>query len=161
MMPAGAVQKRKTIFAHARAAIGTALIVFVVALLLNYDRTPPFELTEGEIIPSKVRGGDKIETRWRLTLLRDRAYSFECRRWIVDVHGHPRPVEEQEVKNTLPPASDFITRSIVVPYEVGWGPATYRQSCCYQFEGLSLTKLFPICLRRPVISFEVLPTPKL
>lgn len=140
------------------AAAAVAGAVSLWALFL--DRVPPFSLTEGEITPTAVRGGETISARWRVTLTRDAPYSQVCTREIIDSLGTFRRVDEQERESILPPKENYIARSVNVPFEAAWGRAYYRQSCCYEFEGISLTQIFPICIRRPIIPFQILPPAK-
>ncbi len=128
--------------------------------VLSIDRVPPIELSEGEIIPQKVWGGEPITARWRIIQLRDVSYSQTCTREIIDSLNTFRRVDEQERDSVLPPKENYIARSVNIPFDASWGRAYYRQSCCYRIDGLSLTKLFPICIRRPELPFEILPTPK-
>ncbi len=148
--------------------VENALVVpaaIIIAAAVSYwamyaDRTPPFELSEGEIIPQSVRGGEPITARWRVTQLREASYSQTCTREVIDSLGTFRRVDEQERASVLPPKENYIARSVNIPFDVSWGRAYYRQSCCYKIDGISLTKLFPICIRRPELPFEVLPSPK-
>jgi len=150
----------RTVGGHSRAAIGATALVIAVASFMSYDRTPPFDLSEGEIIPNKVRGGEPITARWRLTVLREASYSQTCTREVIDSLGTYRRVDEQERDSVLPPKENYIARSVNIPFDVSWGRAYYRQSCCYRIDGISLTKLFPICVRRPELPFDILPSPK-
>jgi len=121
------------------------------------DRTPPLSLSEGEITPHEVVGGGSITARWRITVQRSSTYSQVCTREIVDSLNTVYRVNEQTADGVSPPEESHIARSVRIPFGVAWGPAYYRQQCCYQFDGASLTALFPVCVRRPPLSFEILP----
>lgn len=136
-------------------AVVVSLIVAYWAMVI--DRIPPIELSEGEIIPPRVKGGEPITARWRIETYRNASYSQQCTREIVDSLNTFRRVDEQERAGVMPPMENYIARSVFVPFDTAWGKAHYRQQCCYQVEGISLTGLFPICVRRPELPFEILP----
>lgn len=137
-------------------------LAVVAGLVIAYwaivaDRIPPLVLTEGEIITKAAHRLEPITARWRVDRTRNVAYSQTCERHVIDSLGTFHRVDEQEITNTAPPLADYIARSVNIPVGASWGPAYYRQQCCYEIEGLSLTRLFPICVRRPELPFEVLP----
>jgi hypothetical protein len=136
-------------------AIAASGAMFYWAMVL--DRVPPIIMSEGEIIPAKVKGGEPITARWRIDKTRDVSYSQQCTRDIIDSLGHFRRVDEQERAGVMPPLENNISRSVIVHFDAAWGKAYYRQQCCYEIEGLSLTRMFPICVRRPELPFEILP----
>lgn len=134
----------------------------IIGLSVGYwamvtDRVPPIELTEGVIIPQRVKGGEPITARWRIDKTRDVSYSQQCTREIIDSLGTFRRVDEQERAGVTPPMENYIARSVNVPFDTAWGPAYYRQQCCYEIEGVSLTRIWPVCVRRPELPFEIIP----
>lgn len=124
------------------------------------DRIPPFVSSDPEVTPVAVRGGGTITVRWKATVLRERTYSQTCTREVIDSLKTFWRVDEQVLTSVSPPKDGYIARSINIPFEASWGRAYYRRSCCYKFDGITLTHLFPVCGPRPMIPFEILPTSK-
>lgn len=152
---------------HARVIenwIAVPLTIVIGAIVAYWamvlDRIPPIVLADGEVVPQNVRGGEPITARWRIDKTRNASYKQQCSREIVDSLGTFRRVDEQERAGVMPPMVNYIARSVNVPFDASWGRAYYRQQCCYEIEGLSLTRFFPICTRRPELPFNILPSPK-
>lgn len=130
----------------------------VTGWALVFDRQPPFDLQGGNITPPAVREFEKFEVRWKQRrILRAGDYEAKCDRMIIDSVGTVHTID-------MPPAAttdvDFNPRVVHVPRGASWGPATWRIDCCYQMKRLSLTQLWPTCVRRPELRLTILPPMK-
>ena len=92
-----------------------------------------------------------------MTVTRFGACAGTIARIIEDSTGGAHRKVEQELPFTLPPISPGITRTVTVPYNSAWGPASYHVIACYQCRGISLTNIFPVCVRRDPLPFTIVP----
>jgi hypothetical protein len=134
-------------------------IVAFIAIEFSYwafviDRQPPFDLSNGLVTPPAAKNLEKVEITWTRTDLRSGPFHATCTRELVDsvraIHGIDQP------RATNSPG-EFAARTMTIPNSASWGPAKLRVSCCYQMAGVSLTRLFPVCISRPELPFTILP----
>lgn len=153
-----AVSRKQTVIEYGLALpLAVILAAAATAWALVFDRQPPFDLTNGTVTPPAVREFETFKVDWQRRMLRSGDFEAKCTRAIVDSTKAIRVIDMPRA-STAP--GDFDPRIAQVPRSTAWGEAIWRVECCYRMKGISLTQLWPTCVRRPELRLTILPPMK-
>jgi hypothetical protein len=134
--------------------IGVGLWAFVT------DRQPPTTLSDGRIEPPYASEFQQVNAEWKITINRRGPFVAYITRQIspsFDATRAWRTVDEQITILTISSGANLEPRPFQIPRGFQWGPTVYRATVCYEMQGLSLTRIWPVCVRWPEIPFEIVP----
>jgi hypothetical protein len=146
----------KTFTQHKVAAIISVFLVIPAWMLL--DRTPPYEITAGRVMPEMPVKNGSISIEWDVKPLRscNPQTGAYVTRTIVDSRGIPH------IYTAVPAiygtnnqfTTDAIHRDILLPENLT-GHASYSSVACYPCNPIQAVTHTPICINTPKIEFEI------
>ena len=129
---------------------------FAVYWAVVIDRIPPVSISNGTVLPQQVKRGEVITTSWDWAITRKGQCSATISRLVIDSQKTAHRRDDDKVDNVLID-TPRMSGGVNVPFAASWGPAYYRSLPCYRCDGLSLTRVFPICVQRPDLPFMIVP----
>lgn len=136
-----------------------AVVLGVCYWAFVWDRQPPVDLYDGRVEPSSAAEFQTVNVEWQVRIIRRGPFVAHVVRQIspsIDATRAWRIVDEQTTR-TMGTTPALEPRAFQVPRGFQWGPTVYRASVCYEMRGLSLTQIWPVCVRWPELPFEIVP----
>ena len=142
---------------HLSAAAVWLLLGAIVTIFLAIDRVPPVTFLGGSIQPQEAVPGEKVEVDLKARY--DRLCDGEVSRDIVGSDGIIHTYRKHFANTPIDRGVQEIEKSFKLPRSIPAGPATYQARMVFD-DGCGITtKLFPIVVYAPKLSFQVKATP--
>lgn len=137
---------------HVFPALASTVIALSIALLLAFDRRPPFEYLSTAIRPNTITPGQTIVVQ-RHVVWRRKCEGIAFTE-IVNNSDRIVTIYDRGVRYPFELGETYAERSISLPLAMRSGSATYRG--VIKFESCGLTsRLFPIEVPYQEVSFEI------
>lgn len=133
-----------------------AIFIFAPLLWFVLDREPPYMRLNGVIDPPVPKPEDWIKVVWQIHPLRNDCRPIGPRgltRTIID--GAGQVIDIDPVDTLYDGGSSPIVRSFQLPRGATPGHSRYRASACFACGHNPLHYLWPICVDKPEISFDI------